>query len=127
LLLLHIDRINDIVGELGLQAGYQAMTWASRLLNNAARVGDLRWRLEVNQLALVMPDVSRVGVARVGKTVRKSLEQGVGRPPLLFRVPIMISLGSALAPFEAESASELMVAAETAMYRNRARRRFEAA
>ncbi len=127
LLLLGIDRLNELVDELGPQAGYQAVTWTARLLSSAARIGDLRWHLELNQLALVMPNVTRVGVERVCKTVRSNLALGTGRPPLLFRVPILISLGAALAPFEAESASELMVGAETAMYRNRARRRFKAA
>ncbi len=115
-LMLDIDHFKSINDKFGHEAGDRIIVHLAHLAGHCKRASDVLARMGGEEFALLLPETT---LSRA-KTVAERLRQSVLRKPLTeSRWPIRasISVGVAEASAEMESLSDLMRAADQALYR----------
>lgn len=115
-LYLDLDRFKPINDDLGHHVGDQVLTVVAGRLKNTLDVGDVAARLGGDEFSIL---VSGTGVgARLGQ-MKASVEQALRQPIAIgfHHLSVGASIGSAVYPTEARSASDLIKVSDAAMYR----------
>jgi diguanylate cyclase (GGDEF)-like protein len=116
LMFVDLDNFKDINDAMGHEAGDALLQHVARVLVRAVRDGDRVCRLGGDEFTVLLHDLAGADeAARVGERILEGL-----RAPLKLRgmeVAGRGSIGIALLPQHAETSSDLMRFADTAMYR----------
>ncbi len=119
-LFLDLDDFKIINDTLGHSAGDELLVAVARRLSEALRAGDTAARFGGDEFAVLLEDVRDLEEARaVAERIIAAL-----RPPVTIgdrQVNVQASVGIALSPSGADSPSELLQAADVAMYEAKAR------
>lgn len=105
--------VNDRYGHL---SGSRALVEAGAIIRGGARETDIVARFGGDEFALILPDTGAAGAYAVAERIRERIERhgflaGEGR-----RIALTASIGVATLPDVAQSADELVEAADSAMY-----------
>ena len=120
LLLLDLDRFKDVNDTLGHAVGDRLLSAVGTRLRSRLREQDLLARLGGDEFAAVLPGVLDPEEAlAAARRLAESLEQPFELDGLL--LDVQGSIGIALAPRQARSASELLQRADVAMYAAKSR------
>ena len=107
-------RINDAHGHL---CGSHGLAEAAAVIRGSARETDVVARFGGDEFALVLPDTGTEGAFAVGERILKRLARHQFLLSDGFDIRLTASVGVATLPDVAESAEELVRAADAAMYR----------
>jgi len=112
LIALDMDNLKFVNDEFGHGEGDRILHWIGQFLVKEARQHDVCCRLGGDEFMLLLPVSGRVGCRRLMERIRASLEAADGS----FSVPVRLSLGAATYPEDGQSAQELFICADRAMY-----------
>ena len=106
--------VNDTFGHL---FGDRVLTWTAELIRSTLRASDIPARYGGDEFAIILPetdgDEARSAAERILEAFREQAFVGEQRGP----VPIGASIGVATFPVDGRTATELIVAADQALYR----------
>ena len=106
--------VNDTFGHL---FGDRVLTWTAELIRSTLRASDVPARYGGDEFAIILPetdaDEARSAAERILAAFRDNAFVSVQRGP----VPIGASIGAATFPVNGRTATELIVAADLALYR----------
>ena len=106
--------VNDTFGHL---FGDRVLTWTAELIRSTLRASDIPARYGGDEFAIILPetdgDEARRAAERILEAFREQAFVGEQRGP----VPIGASIGVATFPVDGRTATELIVAADQALYR----------
>jgi diguanylate cyclase (GGDEF)-like protein len=117
LLFIDLDgfkRVNDAHGHL---CGSRALVEAATVLRGNARETDVVARFGGDEFALVLPDTGAEGALAVGERIRSRLEEHRFLAAEGLELRLTACVGVATLPDVANTAEELVQAADAAMYR----------
>ena len=105
--------VNDTFGHL---FGDKVLTWAAELIRTSLRLSDLAARYGGDEFAVILPDTDAAEAAVVGDRILEAFRDrpyiGEQRGP----VPIAVSIGQASSPEDGRSPTDLIAAADRALY-----------
>ena len=106
--------VNDTFGHL---FGDRVLTWTAELIRSTLRASDIPARYGGDEFAIILPetdgDEARRAAERILEAFREKAFVGEQRGP----VPIGASIGVATYPADGRTATELIAAADRALYR----------
>ncbi|HEX7950571.1 MAG TPA: diguanylate cyclase [Candidatus Limnocylindrales bacterium] len=106
--------VNDTFGHL---FGDRVLTWTAELIRSTLRASDIPARYGGDEFAIILPetdaDEARRAAERILEAFRQHAFVGEQRGP----VPIGLSIGVATYPADGRYATDLIVAADSALYR----------
>jgi two-component system, cell cycle response regulator len=109
----HFKRINDTYGHHG---GDRVLCELSRRLRELARPGDLVARYGGEEFAILLPNTTPEQLTVVGERIR----QGIATTPIAVSattlVTVTVSVGCAVMPAHCDTAENLVLAADGALY-----------
>jgi diguanylate cyclase (GGDEF)-like protein/putative nucleotidyltransferase with HDIG domain len=114
LLLIDFDHFKSVNDELGHQHGDLVLQMGARIVRSAARAQDVVARYGGDELAIMVPDASGVGAQRLAYRIVDAVHAAA-----VTTIPgksLTFSIGVATYPEDALSASELIAAADQALY-----------
>lgn len=117
-LLLDLDGLKLINDAHGHQAGDRAIVGAVEAIGEAIRATDLCARLGGDELAVLLPEIDREGIAATAERVRDAVERR-----RVAGAPLRISLGWAVAETGGVTGDELLGLADLRLYSDKHRRR----
>lgn len=123
-LLIDLDRFKPINDMFGHAAGDAVLISVARSLQGALRESDLAARIGGDEFAVLALATTRESAQELAERLRKA----IGTPELRFGHEIVhpaCSIGFGCYPDDGESAPQLLQAADTAMYTDKAQRRSE--
>ncbi len=116
LLMLDLDDfklVNDTFGHL---FGDRVLTWGAELIRSTLRASDVPARYGGDEFALILPDTDAANAARAAERILEAFRArpylGEQRGP----VPLAASIGVATFPADGRTATELIAAADAALY-----------
>ncbi len=106
----HFKQVNDLHGH---QAGDYCLRMAAELFGSSGRRSDAVARYGGDEFAIVLPDTTRAGAAARGEALRAAMQhRGSER-----RLPdVTLSVGVATFPADGSDRTELLAAADRALY-----------
>jgi diguanylate cyclase (GGDEF)-like protein len=114
LLLIDFDHFKSVNDELGHQHGDLVLQMGARIVRSAARSQDLVARYGGDELAVMVPDTNGAGAQRLAYRIIDAVHAAA-----VSTVPdkqLTFSIGAASYPEDAFTASELIAAADQALY-----------
>ena len=106
--------VNDTFGHL---FGDRVLTWTAELIRSTLRASDIPARYGGDEFAIILPETDRDEAARAAERILGAFQEqpfvGEQRGP----VPIGASIGVATFPQDGRTATELIAAADEALYR----------
>lgn len=114
-LYLDLDRFKPVNDMLGHEAGDRLLVEVARRIREQTRSGDVLARLGGDEFALIQVDAAQPGGSR---TLARRILDALSKPFHLdgHTVGIGVSIGVAVAPFDAATGEEMLRAADLAMY-----------
>jgi diguanylate cyclase (GGDEF)-like protein len=108
-----LDGFKEVNDLLGHGVGDETLKVVSAVLDDSTRGGDRPARLGGEEFALIVQDAGRGEGLNAAERVRKSVHKRFAG----HRVPVTISFGVAVYPDDGDTADQLMLAADRALYR----------
>jgi diguanylate cyclase (GGDEF)-like protein/excisionase family DNA binding protein len=112
MLMMDLDRFKDFNDSHGHPAGDALIHAAATAIYGAARSDDRVYRYGGDEFAIILPGSSAADAARVGERVRHAVASLTAGE----RAPVTITVGVAAFPEDAGDRSELVAAADAALY-----------
>ena len=116
LLFIDLDGFKSVNDAHGHVYGSRALVEAAAVIRGSARETDVVSRFGGDEFALVLPDTGREGAFAVGERIRDRIAAHVFLDAHGFGMRLTCSVGLATLPDSAESADDLIHAADQAMY-----------
>jgi diguanylate cyclase (GGDEF)-like protein len=117
LMMLDIDRFKDYNDTSGHPAGDRALRDISRIIQASIRKTDLAARYGGEEFAVVLPETSLDGTRPLAERIRKAVEEyDFPGEELLPHGRMTISIGIAVYPEQATNVTDLVSAADQALY-----------
>lgn len=110
----HFKRYNDTLGH---EAGDRLLVGLAECLRAQVRAGDIVCRYGGEEFLVILPEASLELVTQRAEELRMSVARHLAVPDESPLPPVTMSLGVALYPAHAQSADELVRAADEALYR----------
>jgi len=123
LVALDLDRLKEINDTYGHEAGDKALRAIGSVLRSTIRETDLCARFGGDEFVMVLWDCDPAHEARRVAEVQNAVAAFPFEPRLGVRTPLSISAGCARFPRDGVSLHELLAAADTQMYQDKASRR----
>ena len=120
LLFLDLDGFKQVNDQHGHLAGSKALVEAAAIIKGCARETDVVARFGGDEFSLILPDTGTDGAAAVALRIRDRLSAATFLAGDGLAVHLTASVGVATLPDVADSAEELLRAADMAMYRVKA-------
>ncbi|MFW6312957.1 MAG: GGDEF domain-containing protein [Spirochaetota bacterium] len=113
LLILDIDHFKDVNDRHGHGAGDRVLARVAKLARTLVRAGDIPCRYGGDELVAVMPGATREEAMQAGERIRSSVadDRAVAEVD-----PVTVSVGVAVYPEDATSATDLFRRADRALY-----------
>jgi diguanylate cyclase (GGDEF)-like protein len=116
LLFLDLDGFKSVNDTYGHLFGSRALVEAAAIIRRSARETDVVARFGGDEFALILPDTGGEGAYAVGERIRERIAEFVFLTGDSLKVHLTASVGVATLPDVANSAEELVQAADGAMY-----------
>jgi diguanylate cyclase (GGDEF)-like protein len=116
LLFIDLDGFKSINDTHGHLFGSRALVEAAAVIRGSARETDVVARFGGDEFALVLPDTGGEGAFSVGERIRERIAAHTFLAGDGLAIRLTVSVGVATLPDAANSAEELMMAADKAMY-----------
>jgi diguanylate cyclase (GGDEF)-like protein len=120
LLFLDLDGFKQVNDHHGHQAGSKCLVEAAAVIRGCARETDVVARFGGDEFSLILPDTGPEGASSVAKRIQDRLRASRFLESDGLSVRLTASIGVATLPKAAESAEELLRAADIAMYKVKA-------
>ena len=120
LLFLDLDGFKKVNDRHGHLAGSKALVEAAAIIRTCARETDVVARFGGDEFSLILPDTGREGAVSVASRIRDRIRAARFLSSDGLAVHLTASIGVATLPDAANSAEELLQAADMAMYRVKA-------
>jgi len=115
LLILDVDHFKEINDTFGHDVGDRVLREVARLVRRVVRAGDIPCRFGGDEIVAVMPGATQPEAAAVAERIRQTVsEKQLGDSGI--RLNVTVSIGCAVFPVHADSATDLFRAADRALY-----------
>jgi diguanylate cyclase (GGDEF)-like protein len=113
---LGLDGLREITGQAGSPAADDVLRAAAHRLRAQLRHGDVVGRLDATTFVVAIPGLVPATASSEAARIAAGLAETIGAPFLVAGQPVVLGVrvGTALCPAEADDASALLAAAETA-------------
>jgi len=121
LLMIDLDKLHSVNERYGAKTGDLVITVAAKVIRSSLRPSDIPTRLAGDEFAVLLPDTNKKYAAKVAARIRENIEKmqvvvpaspGVSENVFLFS---RASIGIATAPDHADTAENLILAADSAL------------
>ncbi len=116
LMILDIDHFKLINDQYGHQIGDQAIRTVADIVTNECRTGDVISRYGGEELAIILPETGAESAHSLAERICLAIAEFPVKVSPQVAIPITASLGTATVPDNAQSARDLVTAADLAMY-----------
>jgi len=113
LLILDIDHFKQVNDRHGHSAGDRVLARVARLVRTLVRAGDIPCRYGGDELVAVMPGATREEALQAGERIRSSVAEDRAVADV---DPVTVSIGVAVYPEDATTATDLFRHADRALY-----------
>jgi diguanylate cyclase (GGDEF)-like protein len=117
LLILDVDHFKNYNDTMGHPAGDQVLRHLAHVLMETVRENDIVARYGGEEFAVILPSVGHEGATILAERIRKKIEETYfEHEEIQPSGKVTVSVGGAVAPDNAQTAKELMLKADTALY-----------
>ncbi|MGC8635179.1 MAG: diguanylate cyclase [Candidatus Limnocylindrales bacterium] len=117
LLMLDLDDFKLVNDTLGHQVGDRVLRWSADLVRATLRESDVLARYGGDEFAVILPEADREAARAVVGRIARAFASAAFQAPERSPVPIGVSIGLAVVPDDARTASELVGRADEDLYR----------
>jgi diguanylate cyclase (GGDEF)-like protein len=114
LLMADLDRFKTVNDTYGHEAGNELLRQIAQAVASSVRKTDMVARYGGDEIVVILPGCQRRSLAQVAEKVRTSAERVARR--MSRTVPVTVSIGGAMFPEDANTATELVGSADRALY-----------
>jgi diguanylate cyclase (GGDEF)-like protein len=112
--MLDVDHFKELNDRLGHPAGDQALSHIGQVLLRSIRVGDTAYRYGGDEFALLLPEADSATALNAAERIRQEVLSNMPTPE---SGTITVSEGVAVCPRDGTSPTELLSAADIALYK----------
>jgi diguanylate cyclase (GGDEF)-like protein len=105
--------VNDSFGHL---FGDQVLTWVAEMIRGTLRASDVAARYGGDEFALILPDTDAEAARRAAERILMAFQDRPFVDNVRGRIPVTASIGIATYPDDGRSATDLIAAADRALY-----------
>jgi diguanylate cyclase (GGDEF)-like protein len=116
-LMLDLDDFKLVNDTLGHLFGDRVLTWTAEMIRATLRASDVPARYGGDEFAILLPDTAAGDAARAAERIRAVFAESAYQDPDRGTVPVAISIGAATFPDSGRTPTELIAAADAALYR----------
>jgi diguanylate cyclase (GGDEF)-like protein len=116
LLMLDIDHFKSVNDQHGHQVGDEALKAVAARISRSVRSVDHVSRYGGEEITLILPETEREGALGMADQVRARIEKETFQLPSGLEIALTASIGVAVFPTDARTESELVAAADAAVY-----------
>jgi diguanylate cyclase (GGDEF)-like protein len=116
LLMLDIDHFKSVNDQHGHQVGDEALKAVAARISRSVRSVDHVSRYGGEEITLILPETEREGALSMADQVRAKIEKETFQLPSGLEIALTASIGVAVFPTDARTESELVAAADVAVY-----------
>jgi diguanylate cyclase (GGDEF)-like protein len=123
LLVMDLDNFKDINDSHGHHVGDRVLRELAPLLRNAIRPYDICVRYAGDEFIVVLSGCGREEAERKRLELQRTVDEAVFEARPGRRIPLAISVGSAIYPHDGDTYEALLATADSRMYRDKSRRK----
>jgi diguanylate cyclase (GGDEF)-like protein len=118
-LMLDLDNFKLVNDSFGHLYGDRVLAWSAEIIRSTLRSSDIAARYGGDEFAIVLPDTSAEAAERAADRIRMAFATGVHTGEAGEQIDVALSIGVATFPADGRTATELLAAADAALYREK--------
>ena len=117
--MLDLDNFKLVNDSFGHLYGDRVLAWSAEIIRSTLRSSDIAARYGGDEFAILLPETSAEAAERAADRIRMAFATGVHTGEAGEQIDVALSIGVATFPADGRTATELLAAADAALYREK--------